>query len=50
MWKRLSAPKLVYISLWLGLEVNLGDPTQNKQETHTSVLRLFVASKVIQGT
>ena len=41
--KRLSTPKLVDISLCSGLEVDLGDPTQNRQETHTSVLRLFVA-------
>ena len=50
MLKRLSAPKLVYISLQLRLEVNLGDPTQNKQETHTYVLGLFVARIVILGT
>ena len=41
MWKRLSIPKLVYIGLWLRLEIDLVDPTHKKRETH-----MFVAIKV----
>ena len=37
MWKRHSIPKLVYIGLWLRLEIDLVHPTEENEKTHTFV-------------